>query len=86
MALHITNPKANALARKLAKETGETLTDAVIKALEDQLVRSAAQKASDVEARKAAVMEIVHRIRALPVLDDRTDDEILGYDENGLPT
>jgi antitoxin VapB len=29
--------------------------------------------------------EIARRVKALPVLDARTPDEILGYDENGLP-
>ncbi|MEI9885493.1 MAG: type II toxin-antitoxin system VapB family antitoxin [Rhizomicrobium sp.] len=86
MALHINNPKANKLARKLAKQKGETLTDAVIKALEERLERNASKEMSDREARKAAIMEIVEAFEKLPVLDDRTPDEILGYDENGLPT
>ncbi len=29
--------------------------------------------------------EIALRCAALPIQDDRTDDEILGYDEAGLP-
>ena len=28
---------------------------------------------------------IGERVAALPVLDDRTDDEILDYDERGVP-
>ena len=35
---------------------------------------------------QAAIDAIVKSFAALPVLDDRTDDEILGYDENGLPS
>ena len=31
-----------------------------------------------------AVDRIVRRVKALPVLDDRTDDEILGYNKDGL--
>ncbi|MGA7461870.1 MAG: hypothetical protein WBW69_16695 [Candidatus Korobacteraceae bacterium] len=35
---------------------------------------------------KQAIQEILDRVDALPTLDNRTPDEILGYDENGLPT
>ena len=31
------------------------------------------------------IMAIAHRFASLPVLDDRSDDEIIGYDENGIP-
>lgn len=31
------------------------------------------------------IMSIAHHFSSLPVLDDRTDDEIIGYDENGIP-
>ena len=33
----------------------------------------------------AAIAELCARIDALPVIDDRTPDEILGYDEFGIP-
>lgn len=32
-----------------------------------------------------AIREIIDRVAALPVLDDRTPEEIIGYDENGVP-
>jgi 5-methylcytosine-specific restriction enzyme A len=32
------------------------------------------------------IMKIADHFSSLPVLDDRTDDEILGYDERGLPS
>ncbi len=35
---------------------------------------------------RKAIEKIVEEVARLPVLDDRTADEILGYDENGLPT
>lgn len=31
------------------------------------------------------IMAIAHRCSALPVLDGRSADEIVGYDENGIP-
>ncbi len=30
--------------------------------------------------------EILHRVDQLPLLDNRSPDEIVGYDENGIPT
>ncbi len=33
-----------------------------------------------------AVEKILEKIDALPVVDNRTPDEIIGYDENGLPS
>ncbi|HWA88393.1 MAG TPA: type II toxin-antitoxin system VapB family antitoxin [Rhizomicrobium sp.] len=85
-ALHINNAKASRLARKVAKQTGETITDAIIHALEERLARNASRESKDREARKAAIMQIVKDFNRLPVLDDRPADEILGYDENGLPS
>ena len=82
MALNIKDPNADKLARKLAKLTGETLTDAVIAALEERLARIERGRGSDMlenlrESRK--------RFAKLKVVDKRSADEILGYDPNGLP-
>jgi hypothetical protein len=38
------------------------------------------------EERIAAMRRIAARVARLPILDDRSPDEILGYDESGLPT
>jgi antitoxin VapB len=32
------------------------------------------------------LMAIANHCASLPVLDDRSEDEIMGWDENGLPT
>ena len=83
MALSIKNDEADQLARDLAATTGETLTDAVLVALRERLEREQAR-------RKGTVGERLRRLSrvgaALPVIDDRSPDEILGYDEQGLPT
>jgi antitoxin VapB len=83
MALNIKDPEADRLARELAKRRGETITQAVIAALREQLGREKARKRPRGMAEQ--LMEIGRRYSSLPVLDDRSDDEILGYDENGLP-
>lgn len=45
-----------------------------------------APEALSADQRFAAIMEISRRCGALPELDPRSADEIIGYDENGIPT
>jgi antitoxin VapB len=72
MALNIRSAETEALATELARLTGETKTEAVTKAVRDRLER----------VKRARH----HRsLAALPVLDPRAPDEIIGYDEHGLP-
>lgn len=85
MPLSIKDPEADLLARRLAAQTGETITKAVIHALREQLAREE-RKADDDDQLVEDILEIARRFSALPVLDPRSPDEILGYDENGLPT
>lgn len=81
MALSIKNERAERLAAEVSKETGETLTQAVTRALEERLVRLRGRKRAP--STFEAIMEISRRVGALPELDSRTDDEILAYDETG---
>ena len=81
MGLHVADPEAHRLARELAEQTGETIEHAVVQALRDRLARQV-----EIARRLEAIRQIQRRVAALPVLDDRRPDEILGYDENGLPT
>jgi antitoxin VapB len=83
MALSIKNRKAELLAAEVARETGETRTDAVIHALEERLARLRGRKASVGDL--SVLRQIAAHCAALPDLDPRTPDEILGYDERGLP-
>ncbi len=84
MALHIDDPEADKLAKELAEQTGETIEQAVIASLRDRL--AAARDKADAERMVAEAMAIGRHFSSLPVLDPRSPDEILGYDENGLPT
>ncbi len=84
MALNIKNPEAERLARELAEATGENITQAVTAALREQLIRKTG-RVRDVTLRED-VRRIQERVAKLPVLDDRSPDEIVGYDEHGLPT
>lgn len=82
-ALSIKHDEADRLARALARETGETLTEAVVIALRERLER--VRQPSRAKRRLARVRAIQSRVAALPTRDQRPADEILGYDEDGLP-
>ena len=84
MALNIRNPQANRLATELAALAGESRTDAVIKALGDRIERIRQERTGRSMAED--LMEIGRHCASLPVYDTRTEDEILGYDEFGVPT
>ncbi|MCE9623703.1 MAG: type II toxin-antitoxin system VapB family antitoxin [Actinomycetia bacterium] len=81
MALSIKNDKADQLARELSELTGESLTEAVINALEQRL-----ESERRAQVRRRSLADILAVAHSLPILDHRTTDEILGYDENGLPS
>lgn len=83
MALSIKHPEADRLARELAARTGETLTDAVVVALRERLARETGRARSNPLREELAAIR--RRCAALPVIDDRPAEEILGYDERGLP-
>jgi antitoxin VapB len=83
MALNIKNAEAERLARELAEATGENITQAVTRALREQLIRKTG-RVRDVTLQED-IRRIQERVARLPVLDDRTPDEIIGYDEHGLP-
>jgi len=85
MPLSIKAPEADRLARELADTTGETITDAVIVAMRERLEREKRKRESKQQLIED-LMAIANHCASLPVLDDRTEDEIMGWDENGLPS
>lgn len=83
MPLNIRSEETEELANALAKLTGETKTEAVTQAIRERLqrlrrARTKRRLADDLD-------EIALHCSALPVLDRRSVDDIMGYDENGLP-
>jgi antitoxin VapB len=83
MALSIKNPEADQLARELAALTGESMTEAVLVALRERVDRERLRRGPS-KAEKLRIL--AQEIAALPVLDHRSPEEIIGYDERGLPT
>ena len=83
MALSVKDPEADRLAREVAARTGETLTTAVVVALRERLARLRGRPRR--RRLRDELREIAKRCVQLPTLDDRSADEILAYDERGLP-
>jgi antitoxin VapB len=83
MALNIRNPETENLAQTLAKLTGETKTEAVTKALRDRLARVRRERAQRHLADE--IDSIARHCASLPVLDARSAEGIIGYDERGVP-
>lgn len=83
MPLSIKNEETDRLARDLAATTGESLTDAVSNALRERLERERGRRRPDMARR---LRRLAEEVRALPVLDAREADDIVGYDERGLPS
>lgn len=83
MPLNIRNKRAEELAGALAKLTGETKTEAVTEALRERLERVRRARAK----RRMAddLDEIALHCASLPLRDRRSADEIIGYDNHGLP-
>ena len=81
MALSIRNPKTEALAREVAAETGENITAAVTVALEERLEKVRGRRT--VPNLVAEIMQISRRCSALPTLDSRPIEDILGYGDDG---
>ena len=87
MPLNIKNAETHAAARKLAKLTGLTISDAVDQAIREKLRRIEEQRDADWERTLAAIREIQDRVASAPVYDPRTPQEIMDdmYDDDGLP-
>lgn len=79
MALSIKSERADRLARELSALTGESITATVELALAERL------EAERRRHRRRSLDDIVERFQALPILDHRSGDEILGYGDDGLP-
>ncbi|MDG5494242.1 MULTISPECIES: type II toxin-antitoxin system VapB family antitoxin [Azospirillaceae] len=83
MALNIKSPEAERDVRRLAELTGESLTEAMHKAVRERLERLSAEELALKRARWAKAEEIIRRIQANPVQDARSPDQIIGYNQQG---
>jgi antitoxin VapB len=84
MPLSIRHPEADRLARILAELTGQSITQAVITALRQQLERETSRRSPARLNRELRAISM--RCGGLPDYDARGAEEIIGFDEHGLPT
>jgi len=82
MSLNIKNEKTHRQAKELARLTGETMTEAVDRAVAERLERF--RRGRNRNALKKKLLEIGRHCASLPILDDRSPEEML-YDKRGLP-
>lgn len=85
MGISIKNTDVERMARDAARRRGVSMTEALRQLLAEEEARVAAARETEVEARLRAVQEVIERSSARPRLTELSDDEIVGYDENGLP-
>jgi antitoxin VapB len=85
MAILIKDKEADELIRLLAARTGESITEAVKTAVRQRL-QNVPRSEEEIAERKRRLAKVLAYFNSLPrINEDLTDDEILGYDENGLP-
>jgi antitoxin VapB len=83
MPLSIKNEATERLARQVAGETGESLTEAIQKSLEERWERLKRRRKSHILT--GQIEDLLRRVDALPPQDTRREDEILGYGDDGIP-
>ena len=83
MPLNIKDSETHELARRLAKLTGESLAKTVKHALAEKLERE--EKVRGRRSIADALDLIAVHCAHLPRRDTRSADDIVGYDERGLP-
>jgi antitoxin VapB len=81
LALSIKNLDVELLARRVASQAEESLTDAIRHSLEERLERLKGRRSAPDLLEE--LMGISRRCSALNDLDSRDANEILGYDEAG---
>ena len=86
MAMSIKNAEVESLAREIAGRRNISLTEAVRVSLQREAARDRALPRNDNLAKLELLRKISMEAAALPVKSYAREDEILGYDENGIPT
>ena len=83
MALHIQGPGTDRLARELSAATGQTIAQVVNTALRERQKSISLERSRTKDEIIARIEAITDRLAKLQVLDNRTPDEIIGYNERG---
>lgn len=86
MPLNIKNEVTHRAARELAELTGTSISEAVAEAISEKLAEERARRGQTRRRTEELLNELSRECAALPVRDSRSADEILGYNEDGLPS
>ena len=81
MAVLIKDQETERMIRQLAERTGETITDAVKGAVAEKLARTLSEE--EIAERRKRLRELIAECDAIPTVDHRSADEILGFNEKG---
>lgn len=85
MALSIKDEETDRLVRKLASLTKLSYTGAIRLAVGNEIAKRQAPPRDPARIREAA-RALQREFSTLAAVDRRTAEEIIGYDERGLPT
>lgn len=85
MALVIDNPETERLVEELARKTGRTPALVVAEAVREKLERRWPHPEHDPPDIWEQIREIQDEIASYPDVDTRSPDELIGYDEHGVP-
>lgn len=86
MGVFIKKPEAEAKIRELAERTGESITDAIERAVDERLQRLGPKEKKKGRIDRKKLAELLAYFDSLPKINEHlTDEEIIGYDEHGLP-
>jgi antitoxin VapB len=87
MVLSLKNRELDETARELAEIMGSSITDALLVGAKRELKYQKDLRANKVKVTWERIKEIQREIAAMPDREPRlTDDEVLGYDEYGIPS
>jgi len=82
MAILIKDQETDRMIRMLAERTGESIADAVKQAVRERLKRVPLTE-EEIALRKRRLDRLVAEAKKLPTVDDRSADEIVGYNASG---
>ncbi len=82
MAILIRDREADQLIRALADRTGESITEAIKEAVRERF-RTLPPGEDEIAVRKRKLAKLIAKSAAMPTVDDRTPDAIIGYNELG---
>ena len=87
MALSIKNTEVELAAKELSRLMAKPITEVVLIGLQRELQRQRSLSIKRLHSNKFdRIMQIGKECASLPTVEHLTEDEILGYDEFGIPS